>query len=76
VTCFKCNSPRILSASAKCSDCFSGSLGDIDYNGYVPDDLGIGGEDYMEIDLCLDCGQVQGTWPLPLSKKEQLNDKD
>lgn len=43
----------------------------IEFDGYVPDDLGIGGGDYVEFDLCLDCGQVQGTWPLPLSKKER-----
>jgi hypothetical protein len=30
--------------------------------GYVPENLGIGGGDYLKIDLCTYCGQVQGNW--------------
>jgi hypothetical protein len=26
---------------------------------------GIGGDDYVEIHYCLDCGQLQGNFPLP-----------
>jgi hypothetical protein len=50
--------------SAKCSDqCY------IDYNGakqnsYVPENIGLGGGDYIEFDFCLNCGQIQGDFPL------------
>jgi len=75
--CQRCGSERILSAGCKCSDMFTASVGDLEIDGYVPDDLGIGGGDYVELDLCLDCGQLQGKFPLPLSKMEQdASDKD
>jgi hypothetical protein len=31
---------------------------------YVPDFIGLGGGDYIELDYCLDCGQIQGDFPL------------
>jgi hypothetical protein len=50
-------------------------MGDAEYDGYVPDDLGIGGGDYVEINLCLECGQVAGNWPLPNSRIERMAQK-
>ena len=38
--------------------------------GYVPRDMGIGGGDYIKAALCLDCGQVQGVFPLQLTELE------
>lgn len=35
--------------------------------------MGIGGGDYFEIDLCLDCGRVQGEFPLPETDLELKN---
>jgi hypothetical protein len=33
---------------------------------YVPDDIGlIDGGDYIEMKYCLECGQIQGQWPIP-----------
>jgi hypothetical protein len=60
MACSRCKSIRIANAGGKCSDLFG-----------VPDDLGIGGGDYMEIEYCLDCGQLQGTWPRPRTELEQ-----
>ena len=40
------------------------------HSGYVPRDLGIGGGDDIGFDYCLDCGQVQGAFPLPPSRME------
>lgn len=41
------------------------------YNGYVPDDIGIGEYgDYMRFTYCLDCGQIQGKFPLPPAECE------
>jgi hypothetical protein len=70
MNCLSCNSRRILSITAKCSDCFSASIGDIEIEGYVPCDLGIGGGDYIMLDLCLDCGKMQDKFPIPLSENE------
>lgn len=77
---------RIMSVNGKTSDCFSGSLqsnhsleplnGGYDLNDYVPDDIGIGGGDYVEFSYCLDCGMIQGDFPvLPdLGKWKKLED--
>jgi hypothetical protein len=46
-----------------------------DNDGYVPDDLGIGGGDYVEFDMCLTCGQVQGKFPLPTAVLEAEEDE-
>jgi hypothetical protein len=62
-------SKNILKFSAKCSDLFGGSLyvnGEHkkEFDGYVPFDLGIGGGDYVELDIDLDTGQIIG-WEKP-----------
>ena len=62
--CQRCKSQRILRINAKCDDrCFH------EFNGkersdYVDSHLGIGGGDYIEIDVCLECGQIQGDFPV------------
>ncbi len=61
--CQKCESPRVLFITGKVSDRFDMELGDKMYTGYVPQDIGIGGGDYVEFDYCLDCGQIQGEFP-------------
>jgi hypothetical protein len=33
-------------------------------DGYVPTDLNVGGGDYMEVRFCLECGQIQGEFPI------------
>jgi len=53
-----CDHKRKASMGGKVSDCFNFSTNDIDYDGYVPSNLGIGGGDYIEINYCLDCGQI------------------
>ena len=62
--CQRCDSERVLYASAHCSDCFQVRGAIHEYTGYVPDDLGIGGGDNMTIEYCLDCGQIQGEFPI------------
>jgi len=76
MACQKCGSTRVMSFSGKCSDCFGGSIGSKDFDGYVPHDMGIGGGDYVEGKLCLDCGQMQGEWPLPLSEIESPDEDE
>ena len=69
--CQRCGGYRIVSVAAHCRDLCVVSIGKIEKEGYVPDDLGIGGGDDVEFDLCLDCGQQQGQWPLPATDMEQ-----
>jgi len=34
-------------------------------DGYVPDDIGVGDdEDYISLQYCLECGKVQGEFPI------------
>jgi len=77
MNCKKCSSKRILYVTAKCSDTFAASIGETEYSGYVPVGLGIGGGDYVNFCLCLNCGQIQGTFPLPNSSLElDVSDED
>jgi hypothetical protein len=69
--CINCQSERLAHVTAKCSDMCSISLGSVEQSDYVPDDMGIGGGDYIEIVLCLDCGQLQGKFPLPPTGMEE-----
>ena len=60
MNCIQCDSDRILEISGKCSDMCGLNFKGVDYDGDVPNDLGIGGGDYIEVDICLACGMVQG----------------
>jgi len=74
--CQKCNSKRVAYISAKCSDMFCMDIGEKEYEGYVPQDVvfGAGGwGDYVRFSLCLDCGQMQSTWPNPPMNLEMSN---
>jgi hypothetical protein len=68
--CKSCGSDRMVEVMGKVSDCFGASHKVNDYNGYVPDDLGVGGGDYIELEYCLQCGQIKGEWPLDKAKIE------
>ena len=63
-TCLRCGSPRL----AHCTD----PAGE-HRSGYLPRDLGIGGEDVHFV-CCLDCGQIQGRFPLPPTGLEEGRD--
>jgi len=63
--CIRCGSGRILGVGGKCSDCCDVSYEGQSHDGYVPSGLNIGGGDYIEFKLCLECGQVQDTFPVP-----------
>lgn len=70
--CTRCGSKRILSVNAHCKDLGYVEIAGQTHDGYVPDDLGIGGGDDVDFQVCLDCGQMQGLWPLPPCRLEQL----
>lgn len=67
-----CKSDRIISVSGKCADRFDAFIKGRLYEGYVPDDIGIGRYhgDFIILTFCLDCGQMQGDFPLATTKIE------
>jgi hypothetical protein len=67
MSCDKCSSVRILGINAKCSDLFGMTYKNEHGTGYVPTNLIFGKDgfgDYVEIDFCLDCGKIQGQFPI------------
>lgn len=62
--CITCGSTRIIAISGHCVDCFNAQYGKVDYNGYVPEGIGIGGGDDIELRYCLECGQIQDKFPI------------
>jgi hypothetical protein len=60
--CQRCDSERLASVSSKSSDLNFVQVGKNEHDGYMPDDLGIGGGDYVDFAWCLECGQIQGNW--------------
>ncbi len=73
--CQRCKSERVVYLSAKSSDRNYLSVGPVEgqknMSGYMPCDMGIGNEDYVTFDYCLDCGQIEGNWPLPETQLEK-----
>ena len=66
MSCQSCNSDRMMIVAGKCSDLGGIAVNHllIDHDGYMPYGLNVGGGDYIELDVCLDCGQLQGEWPV------------
>ena len=67
MACQKCKSERVASINGKCSDmCFFKVPGYETRNGYSPQGVGLKNSygDYVEFDYCLECGQIQGKFPV------------
>lgn len=63
--CQRCQSKRIIHVSGKTSDMCWAKFGNREHDGYVPQIKPIGnGGDYLTFKLCLDCGQIQGQFPV------------
>jgi hypothetical protein len=71
--CQRCQNDRLLWICVKTRDGFSGVIKDKAYSGYIPPDIGINDEfmDYLQFHFCLNCGQVQGNYPLPITMIEK-----
>jgi hypothetical protein len=68
MNCQTCDSTRVLSTHAHASDRQNYSLREASIDAYyAPRIPGICGGDALFPDICLDCGQCQGTFP-----KEQV----
>jgi len=77
LNCSRCKSDRLLQVNAKCNDLCTVQIGSHEKSDYAPKDLGIGGGDYINFTVCLNCGQAQGSFPLPKSELEsELSDED
>ena len=78
MSCDKCQSDRVLRVSGKTSDMFSASGDGVDYDGYVPTNIGIAGPndygDYINFVYCLDCGKIQGKFPIPQKNIDNMGD--
>lgn len=75
-TCSSCDSHRLAHISGKCRDtCVFLMLSNPEkyHEGYVPIGVGMGGESkYLRITYCLDCGQIQGGFPVPAERVETI----
>lgn len=62
----KCGSARIANVNGKTSDMcvVTMNTSEEESQGYVPRDMAIGGGDYIRFAWCLDCGKIQGAFPL------------
>lgn len=60
----KCGSERLVEVAGKTSDLCSLMYKGVNREGYLPSGIGIGGGDYMEFTYCLDCGTIQGKFPI------------
>jgi hypothetical protein len=72
--CQRCGGRRVAHVLGHCSDMCGIDLAGRHYYGHVPRDLGIGGGDDVQFTCCLDCGQIQGAFPLPPSAMEWPDD--
>ena len=67
MNCDNCNSDRVAFINGKTSDMCQFSYKEIDKDGYVPRDLVIGQDgygDYINFYFCLECGKIQGKFPI------------
>ena len=63
----KCKSDRIAFLNGKTSDMCQFQYKEIDKDGYVPQGIIIGDEgygDYIMFNFCLECGKIQGKFPI------------
>ena len=80
-TCFKCGSDRVASIQGKSSDLSDFGYQGWEHSGYLPYVDNICGGDYIEFSVCLECGQVQGNFPVSdeginEKRKEEEEDED
>ena len=74
MVCQRCKSERILHINGKCSDLsYGASSGEHEQNGSVPTDIGLLDKygDYVELRYCLNCGQIQGHFPVDTTRLER-----
>ena len=74
--CDNCGSNRIATICSKARDLSYLTYRNVEHDGYLPDGFGIGGGDYVEFHWCLECGKIQGKFPITdESIEEYYNDE-
>jgi len=68
--CFICGEKDLVSVSAKCSDMCCVSYKNQESLGYVPENIGIGGGDYINFEYCPKCGSISGEFPITIKLKK------
>jgi len=53
-----------MEVDAKCNDMCCVMYNEMGRDGHVPTDLNIGEGDYVNFEICLDCGRIQGRFPI------------
>ena len=76
IKCSKCQSDKIAQVQGRVKDLFNLRVKDFEYEGYVLHNLNIGSGDDLEFDYCLDCGQMQGKFPINLKNALASDDED
>jgi hypothetical protein len=66
--CDHCSNNRVFFVSGKSSDLNSYGMGSYSHESYLPHIKGICGGDYFDTKICLDCGKVQGKFPVKTPK--------
>lgn len=63
--CQRCNGTRVVEVLGKVQDMCHISYEGLRHDGYVPPGFPFSGEyrDYLEFSLCMECGQMQGSFP-------------
>jgi hypothetical protein len=71
--CDKCKSDRLLMVYVQGRDMHQLEYKGQDYEGYMVQGLGLYGNygDATQFKLCMECGKIQGNFPIP---EENLND--
>ena len=68
MSCQRCKKDRVIYVQGKTSDMCFVRYKDKEHDGYVPDSIGLKDDgaygDYVQIEYCLECGQVQGKFPI------------
>lgn len=75
--CISCGKKRLAKIGAKCDDNCAVAVGGRAKHGYAPSDMELGpGGDYVIFRYCLDCGQIQGDFPLNQTELEAVAEED
>ncbi len=61
--CDRCKSERIINVNGNISNICDHYKGNVHYD-KVPCNIGIGGDDYITINYCLQCGKIYGDFPV------------
>lgn len=71
MACDRCSKGRLFRVGGKSSDRNSWSYAGRDGDGYLPHVQHICGGDYFDFTVCLDCGKIQGCFPVVSEELER-----